>query len=205
MPPDPLCVDRVASPIGAIELVFDDAGVLRALDFEDHEERMLQLLRLHYGAINLQTQTAPQGITKALEAYFAGDLEALGSIRWATAGTPFQRTVWTALTTALADLHVWRARRAPRQTKRATRRWSRQWRQSGRNRNSLSPRHWRGRQADGLWRRPASKALVARTRRRDFHAGIRRRPVFLTAQSGNRIRASNFTPRRSACKGAVSQ
>jgi methylated-DNA-[protein]-cysteine S-methyltransferase len=88
----------VASPIGAIRLVFDDVGVLRALDFEDHEERMLQLLRLHYGAMGLQTRAAPQGVTKALEAYFAGDLEALGSIRWATAGTPFQRTVWTALT-----------------------------------------------------------------------------------------------------------
>jgi methylated-DNA-[protein]-cysteine S-methyltransferase len=90
MPPDALCADRVASPIGAIQLVFDDAGVLRALDFGDHEGRMLQLLRLHYGAISLQTQTAPQGITKALEAYFAGDLEALGSIRWATIRKPDQ-------------------------------------------------------------------------------------------------------------------
>jgi len=98
MPPDGLYVDRVASPIGAILLVFDDAGVLRALDFEDHEPRMLQLLRLHYGAMDLQSRTAPRGIVEALEAYFAGDLEALGSIRWATAGTPFQRSVWTALT-----------------------------------------------------------------------------------------------------------
>ena len=40
MPPDALCVDRVASPIGAIQLVFDDAGVLRALDSGDHEERI---------------------------------------------------------------------------------------------------------------------------------------------------------------------
>ena len=98
MPPDAFSLDRVASPIGAIQLVFDDAGVLRALDFEDHEERMLQLLRLHYGAMRLKTRVAPQGVTEALEAYFAGDLEALGSIRWTTAGTPFQQTVWTALT-----------------------------------------------------------------------------------------------------------
>jgi len=98
MPPDAFHVDRAASPIGAILLVFDDAGVLRALDFEDYEPRMLQLLRLHYGAMDLRSRAAPRNVTEALAAYFAGDLEAVGSIRWATAGTPFQRTVWNALT-----------------------------------------------------------------------------------------------------------
>jgi methylated-DNA-[protein]-cysteine S-methyltransferase len=98
MPPDALHVDRLPSPIGAILLVFDEAGVLRALDFEDYEERMLQLLRLHYGAIELRSQRAPRTVAEALEAYFAGDLEALRLVRWATAGTPFQRAVWAALT-----------------------------------------------------------------------------------------------------------
>ena len=91
MPPDALHVDRVGSPIGAILLVFDEAGVLRALDFEDHEERMLQLLRLHYGAVELRPLRAPRTVVEALDAYFAGTIEALRSIPWATAGTPFQR------------------------------------------------------------------------------------------------------------------
>ena len=98
MPPDALDVDRVASPIGAILLVFDGAGVLRALDFEDHEKRMLQLLRLHYSAIELRSRRAPRTVAEALEAYFAGTIEALRSVPWATAGTPFQRAVWAALT-----------------------------------------------------------------------------------------------------------
>jgi methylated-DNA-[protein]-cysteine S-methyltransferase len=98
MPPDALHVDRVASPIGAILLAFDEEGVLRALDFEDYEERMLQLLRLHYGAMELRSRRAPRTVVEALEAYFAGTIEALRSVRWATAGTPFQRTVWAALT-----------------------------------------------------------------------------------------------------------
>ncbi len=98
VPPEVLHLGRFRSPIGAILLVFDAEGVLRALDFEDYEPRMLRLLGLHYGGIDLHTQTAPTGITGALEAYFEGDLEALRCVRWATAGTPFQREVWTALT-----------------------------------------------------------------------------------------------------------
>jgi methylated-DNA-[protein]-cysteine S-methyltransferase len=98
MQPDALHVDRFASPIGVILLAFDEAGVLRALDFEDYEERMLQLLRLHYGAMELRARAAPRTVTGALEAYFAGEIDSLRSVPWATAGTPFQRAVWAALT-----------------------------------------------------------------------------------------------------------
>jgi methylated-DNA-[protein]-cysteine S-methyltransferase len=59
---------------------------------------MLQLLRLHYGAMELRSGRAPRTVAEALEAYFAGTIEALRSIPWATAGTPFQRSVWAALT-----------------------------------------------------------------------------------------------------------
>jgi len=98
MPPDGLGADRLPSPIGTILLVFDEDGVLRALDFEDCEARMLRLLRLHYGAVTPRTRAAPREIAERLNAYFAGDLETLGSIPWRTAGTPFQRSVWAALT-----------------------------------------------------------------------------------------------------------
>ena len=40
---------------------------------------------------------APAALRDNLAAYFAGDLDALGRIPWATGGTPFQRSVWTAL------------------------------------------------------------------------------------------------------------
>jgi methylated-DNA-[protein]-cysteine S-methyltransferase len=95
--PEHLRLDRLASPIGEVLLVTDEAGRLRALDFHDYEPRMLRLLRLHYGDARLETGAAPAAIRAALDAYFAGQLTALTAIPWATAGTDFQRQVWNAL------------------------------------------------------------------------------------------------------------
>jgi methylated-DNA-[protein]-cysteine S-methyltransferase len=98
--PDRLWLDRLATPIGEAWLVTDDHGLLRALDWQEHEPRMRQLLRRHYGpATALEWGRAPGVVVKALEAYFAGQLSRLDGIACATAGTPFQRTVWTALRT----------------------------------------------------------------------------------------------------------
>ena len=97
MPPEHLYLDRYASPIGEILLVTDEHGVLRALDFHDHEPRMLRLLRLHYGPKTLEPGAAPAPIRQALDAYFAGDREALQAIAWRTGGTAFQRAVWAGL------------------------------------------------------------------------------------------------------------
>jgi len=77
--------------------VIDDDGILRALDFDDYEGRMHRLLRDHYGHYTLQEGPAPAAITRALEAYFAGDLDAIQNIKTATGGTPFQQDVWRAL------------------------------------------------------------------------------------------------------------
>jgi methylated-DNA-[protein]-cysteine S-methyltransferase len=89
--------DRLTTPIGAMLLVTDDSGVLRALDFWDYEVRMKELLRLHYGAVDLKNGRAPKAMRSALSAYFDGDFAALKTIAWRVAGTPFQRKVWTAL------------------------------------------------------------------------------------------------------------
>jgi methylated-DNA-[protein]-cysteine S-methyltransferase len=97
-PPDILFRDTFHSPIGAIQLVTDRAGVLRAVDFHDHEPRLLRLLALHYGATSLSTGRATETVRAAFQAYFEGDLTALYDVPWATAGTEFQRTVWAALT-----------------------------------------------------------------------------------------------------------
>jgi methylated-DNA-[protein]-cysteine S-methyltransferase len=92
-----LQLDHMASPIGAIRLVTDDKGSLRALDFEDYEARNLALLRRHYGAAELASGKAPRAVTDSLTAYFAGDLAALDQIEVATAGTAFQEAAWAAL------------------------------------------------------------------------------------------------------------
>ena len=98
-PPEIFSLDRLETPIGTALLVTDDDGMLRALDWEDHEPRMKDLLRLHYGDIVLRDARSPRDVRAALSGYFKGDLAARGAIKWRVAGTPFQRKVWNALPT----------------------------------------------------------------------------------------------------------
>ncbi len=91
-----LLIDRVSSPIGTILLV-SDGQAIRALDFEDYEQRMHRLLRLHYGSYALMSGRNPAGLSDRIAAYFEGDIAALDSIPVQTGGTPFQRRVWDAL------------------------------------------------------------------------------------------------------------
>jgi methylated-DNA-[protein]-cysteine S-methyltransferase len=91
------CLDRLHTPIGTALLVTDADGVLRALDWEDYEARMRELLRLQYGAVVLQDARSPKDLRAALTGYFNGDLARLSTIKWRVAGTPFQHKVWTAL------------------------------------------------------------------------------------------------------------
>ncbi|WP_027572472.1 methylated-DNA--[protein]-cysteine S-methyltransferase [Bradyrhizobium sp. WSM1743] len=95
--PERFGLDRMTTPIGIALLVTDADGVLRALDWEDYEHRMRELLRLHYGAVDLSDQPAPAEIRTALSGYFEGDLDQTSRIAWRIAGTPFQQEVWTAL------------------------------------------------------------------------------------------------------------
>jgi methylated-DNA-[protein]-cysteine S-methyltransferase len=100
--PETFALDRLETPIGIALLVTDAEGALRALDWENCEARMRELLRRHYGAPVLQRAQAPNDIRSALSGYFAGDLDRLNTIKWRVAGTVFQRKVWTALRTIRA-------------------------------------------------------------------------------------------------------
>ncbi|HEY2620032.1 MAG TPA: methylated-DNA--[protein]-cysteine S-methyltransferase [Acetobacteraceae bacterium] len=97
--PERLRLDRLATPIGEALLVTDEAGYLRALDWADREPSMARLLRLHYGSVVPEPAAAPNHIKRLLRSYFEGELRCLAAIEWRTAGTPFQRSVWAALTT----------------------------------------------------------------------------------------------------------
>jgi methylated-DNA-[protein]-cysteine S-methyltransferase len=90
-------LDRVTTPIGIALLVTDAEGALRALDWEDYEHRMRELLRLHYGAVDLSDRSAPTETRIALSGYFDGDFGQLSAITWRIAGTPFEQKVWNAL------------------------------------------------------------------------------------------------------------
>src|SRR6267154_3893143 len=92
-----LQLERWASPMCPLLIVTDDDGILRALEFGDHETRMDRLLREHYVRYTLEEGAAPASLTRALQAYFDGNLDALADVRIATGGTSFQREVWKAL------------------------------------------------------------------------------------------------------------
>ncbi len=91
-------VERIDTPTGRILVVTDDDR-LRAVDWEDHEQRLDQLLRRQYGAgtIRLRAASRASAATRALRAYFDGDTGCLASLPVATNGTGFQRMVWDAL------------------------------------------------------------------------------------------------------------
>jgi methylated-DNA-[protein]-cysteine S-methyltransferase len=95
--PETFGLDRLPTPIGVALLVTDSDGALRALDWEDYEPRMKELLRRQYGVVVLLDARSPRAIRTALSGYFKGDLDRLKTIKWRIAGTPFQRRVWTAL------------------------------------------------------------------------------------------------------------
>jgi methylated-DNA-[protein]-cysteine S-methyltransferase len=93
-------LDRVKTPIGALLIVCDDEGKLSAAEFHDHEDRMHRSLRLSSaarGGYDLRKARAPASICDPIEAYFAGELNAIDAIEVATGGTPFQQKVWRAL------------------------------------------------------------------------------------------------------------
>lgn len=85
------------SPIGLIVLFEDDAGFVRALNFQDRVDNAIQLLGRYYGEVELREGRGRTASLDCLEAYFAGKLRALTKIPVTFAGTEFQRSVWSAL------------------------------------------------------------------------------------------------------------
>lgn len=92
-------LERVPTPLGEMLIVTDEQGLLRALDWHDHEDRMHELMRRQYPAQQPRLQASAQTstATQAMQAYFEGDIAAIHPLKVATGGTDFQRQIWTAL------------------------------------------------------------------------------------------------------------
>ncbi|EJL34506.1 O-6-methylguanine DNA methyltransferase [Caulobacter sp. AP07] len=97
MRPERLRLDRLATPIGEIDVVTDAEGRLRVLEFHDEPQRLARALRLHHRDQAVETGMAPAAVREGLAAYFTGQLGALKTIPWTIGGTVFQREVWNAL------------------------------------------------------------------------------------------------------------
>jgi methylated-DNA-[protein]-cysteine S-methyltransferase len=95
--PEHLLIDRLDTPIGVALLAVDEGGFLRAFDWEDYGERQIKLLARLSGGAPVSPGAAPAAMRQAVDAYFAGDLTALGAIPWRTGGTAFQLKCWQAL------------------------------------------------------------------------------------------------------------
>jgi methylated-DNA-[protein]-cysteine S-methyltransferase len=91
-------VNSTSTPLGDMSIVTDAEGNLRATYWTD-EARMTRVLRQQYGeqGFTLEPGKSPSPQLDVINRYFAGELNALNSLRVKTAGTPFQRDVWKAL------------------------------------------------------------------------------------------------------------
>ncbi len=88
--------DIVETPCGALSIVFDAQETLLHLDFPDQGERQKKLLTNRFKQFELVKRQSLI-IRPHIEAYMAGDYDALARITCDSGGTPFQRRVWRAL------------------------------------------------------------------------------------------------------------
>ncbi|SCC63642.1 methylated-DNA--[protein]-cysteine S-methyltransferase [Kosakonia oryziphila] len=96
-----LLEDKISTPLGPLWIVCDENFHLRAIEWEEHSDRMNKLLDIHYRSEGYQriAATDPGGLSQKLRDYFDGDLTIIDALPTATAGTLFQREVWQALRT----------------------------------------------------------------------------------------------------------
>jgi len=96
-----LLEDKIATPLGPLWVICDEQYQLRAVEWEEHSDRMVQLLNIHYRTGGYQRIAAhnPGGLSDKLRHYFEGDLDIITTLPTATGGTPFQREVWAILRT----------------------------------------------------------------------------------------------------------
>lgn len=94
-------IDRLPTPVGELQIVADDQGNLRTIDWTEHEARMRLLLDRYYGKgrYTLRPSRDPGGLTAAMRDYFSGNVTVIDTLPVKTTGTPFQRSVWQALRT----------------------------------------------------------------------------------------------------------
>ena len=84
------------SPIGALGLATDEAGVVVGCSFEG-SELLARTMRRHWPQAEVVGGSPVEGGLAALNAYFAGERTALDGVVWRVPGDDFQSRVWRAL------------------------------------------------------------------------------------------------------------
>ena len=161
-----LLVDRLQTPIGELLIVADSAGKLRTIDWTDHEARMRQLLDRYYGkgGYTLEAARDPGGLTRAMRAYFKGDIGVIDKLPVENRrhAVPEERLAGAAQDPQRQDHQLCRAGAAHRQAQGGARRGPRQRPEPDQHRRALPSRDRLERHADRLRRRPAAQEVAAR-------------------------------------------
>lgn len=97
--PETLTLDRLATPIGTALLTTDERGLLRAFNWTEYEPAMRAWLGRRYPNVQPREGLSPRPVREPIEAYFDGEANALATVPWVAAGTPFQLKVWESLCT----------------------------------------------------------------------------------------------------------
>jgi len=152
-----LLEDKITTPLGPLWVIADEQFNLRAVEWEEHSNRMVELLNIHYRAQGYERISAsnPGGLSDKLTAWFEGDLSIIDTLPTATAGTPFQREVWQALRSVCGT--SW-SRGC------GARRGCGERVKSGQYCGALSPRYWSQRHPDRLRGRGAAQRVAAASR-----------------------------------------
>jgi len=95
--PERLLRDLIETPIAQLQVFADPEGFVRVLDFDNDSPRTRRLMKTYYGDVPVEPGSAPVAVREALDAYFAGEMEALARVPWRLVGTDFQQAVWRAL------------------------------------------------------------------------------------------------------------
>ncbi len=84
-----LLQDKMDTPLGALWVLCDEQFNLRAVEWDEHRDRMETLLDVHYRREGYQRVDCrnPGGLSSKLNDYFAGDLAVIETLPTATAGT----------------------------------------------------------------------------------------------------------------------
>jgi methylated-DNA-[protein]-cysteine S-methyltransferase len=85
-------IERLDTPIGEMLLVVDQNGNLCATEWGEREGRLVR----QYGDSAFH-RGRPSDVSAKVRRYFEGDLSAIDAIPVEMSGTPFQRSVWSAL------------------------------------------------------------------------------------------------------------
>lgn len=90
-------IDELPTPIGQLQIISDNGGAIRLVGWYEGKKRYYDTLKRWYGDIEIAPKKNAFDHTKAMRAYFNGDVHAIDDLLTASAGTDFQKKVWKTL------------------------------------------------------------------------------------------------------------